>query len=177
MRGSSPEGQRSDKLHFPNGIKEMYCSHPFRSAHWGNLCSVVNTSKHIRCLYWENVPFLRRKIVILNLMAAPRLKVGTGLLFLSTFHTASQLFQNWGYANNLMFMSVRAAEKWRNVAQEKQFCWSLTSHLSLMSLHLQSLATAIAATKVLSAQQVVKNEAGEEVMDSWIYFNVQWWKS
>lgn len=28
---------------------------------------------------------------------------------------------------------------------------------------LQSLGTAIAATKVLSAQQVVKNEAGEEV--------------
>ena len=27
----------------------------------------------------------------------------------------------------------------------------------------QSLASAIAATKVLSAQQVVKNEAGEEV--------------
>lgn len=32
-----------------------------------------------------------------------------------------------------------------------------------MCLHLQSLASAIAATKVLSAQQVVKNEAGEEV--------------
>lgn len=30
-------------------------------------------------------------------------------------------------------------------------------------LNLQSLASAIAATKVLSAQQVVKNEAGEEV--------------
>lgn len=32
-----------------------------------------------------------------------------------------------------------------------------------MCVHLQSLASAIAATKVLSAQQVVKNEAGEEV--------------
>lgn len=32
-----------------------------------------------------------------------------------------------------------------------------------MFLNLQSLASAIAATKVLSAQQVVKNEAGEEV--------------
>lgn len=34
-----------------------------------------------------------------------------------------------------------------------------------MFLNLQSLASAIAATKVLSAQQVVKNEAGEEVSD------------
>lgn len=34
-----------------------------------------------------------------------------------------------------------------------------------MSPVLQSLGTAIAATKVLSAQQVVKNEAGEEVND------------
>jgi len=34
-----------------------------------------------------------------------------------------------------------------------------------MSPLLQNLATAIAATKVLSAQQVVKNEAGEEVND------------
>lgn len=32
-----------------------------------------------------------------------------------------------------------------------------------MFLNLQSLASAIAATKVLTAQQVVKNEAGEEV--------------
>lgn len=40
---------------------------------------------------------------------------------------------------------------------------SLASHSSLMS-HLQSLATAIADTKVLSAQQVIKNEAGEEVL-------------
>lgn len=31
-------------------------------------------------------------------------------------------------------------------------------------LTLQSLASAIAATNVLSAKQVVKNEAGEEVM-------------
>lgn len=32
-----------------------------------------------------------------------------------------------------------------------------------MFFNFQSLASAIAATKVLSAQQVVKNEAGEEV--------------
>lgn len=42
---------------------------------------------------------------------------------------------------------------------------------SLISLHLQSLASAIAATKVLSAQQVVKNEAGEEVSE----YQVHWW--
>lgn len=41
-----------------------------------------------------------------------------------------------------------------------------------VSLHLQSLASAIAATKVLSAQQVVKNEAGEEVSE----YYVHWWK-
>lgn len=35
-----------------------------------------------------------------------------------------------------------------------------------MFLNLQSLASAIAATKVLSAQQVVKNEAGVEVSGS-----------
>lgn len=35
--------------------------------------------------------------------------------------------------------------------------------------HLQSLATAIAGTKVLSAQQVIKNEAGEEVLG---YLNI-----
>lgn len=37
---------------------------------------------------------------------------------------------------------------------------------SLIRLYLQSLASAIAATKVLSAQQVVKNESGEEVRES-----------
>lgn len=35
--------------------------------------------------------------------------------------------------------------------------------------HLQSLATAIAGTKVLLAQQVIKNEAGEEVLG---YLNI-----
>lgn len=45
---------------------------------------------------------------------------------------------------------------------------SLASH-SFSMPHLQSLATAIAGTKVLSAQQVIKNEAGEEVLG---YLNI-----
>lgn len=46
----------------------------------------------------------------------------------------------------------------------KQYIWSL------VDLGLQSLASAIAATKVLSAQQVVKNEAGEEVSNGYRLF-------
>lgn len=47
-----------------------------------------------------------------------------------------------------------------------------------MSPILQSLGTAIAATKVLSAQQVVKNEAGEEVNDFEVnIFRMYWLKS
>lgn len=47
-----------------------------------------------------------------------------------------------------------------------------------MSLILQSLGTAIAATKVLSAQQVVRNEAGKEVNDFEVnIFKIYWLKT
>lgn len=97
-RGSS-ESQRSDQLHFSNGLKEVYSPHPFRPPHRGKekAFNII--------LFW----FVPDKVC-----------------------------------------QIQPGEK------SGAFCLNFC-------IFCQSLATAIASTKVLSAQQVVKNEAGEEV--------------
>lgn len=83
------------------------------------------------------------------------------------------LYKQSDFISLYVCYSVQAAEKCQmqkfvTMKKKSSSNGSLASHSSLMS-HLQSLATAIAGTKVLSAQQVIKNEAGEEVLG---YLNI-----
>lgn len=141
MWGRTAEGQRCDQLHFSDVLQEMYCPYPIGSADWGN------THTHPYCqslemLVWNFDLYLTLTFTLLDWTSVSCTLMGAAKSGCDNYNTF-KIF--WGTCAGIC-----------NVVRSNVCCLFC----------LQSLASAIAATKVLSAQQVVKNEAGEEVRSS-----------